>query len=313
VTITPSQREYTAFGERKSLKEWARDSRCPHTLPGLIYRVIKRGMSIREAFAPRHDPRVKYWRRAFGELKPLAEWSRDPRCPIPQRLLYSRVLKRGLTVEEAFARGPFDMEAVKPKRQRPVTAFGETKTAGEWEADPRARASAGLIVSRIRRGYAQEDAISKTATELTVLKTAGKAGKHFHEAFGERKTLGAWFRDSRCQVSRWGLYFRVLKMGMTVEQALDLGPHDPSRPRDPNRRGKRPGRKSRWTTVTAWGKTKTPEEWASDRRASVSARVIVGRLRSGWTPEQAIAKARYEHRRPGVQRTVKKKRRRRSV
>jgi hypothetical protein len=301
MATTTTQREYMAFGERKTLKEWAQDSRCPVTLAGLTYRVHKRGMSVREAFAVRHHPAAKHWRRAFGETKPLAEWSRDPRCPVSQRCLYMRVLKQGLTVEQAFMRGPVDMERVKPHRLRSVTAFGETKTAGKWADDPRAKASAGLIVARMRRGYTPEDAITKTPAELTAIKTLGKAGKHFHEAFGELKTLGAWFRDPRCKVSRWGLYFRVLKMGMTVQQALELGPHDPSRPRDPARKGKKRGRKPRWPKITAWGKTRAPEEWAADHRANVPARLIVERLRCGWTPEEAISKARYEHRRPGAQ------------
>lgn len=54
-----------------------------------------------------------------------------------------------------------------------------------------------------------------------------------------------------------------------------------------DRDGRPGGRRSEWR-VTAFGETRSPSEWVSDPRCSVSADVLRGRLRRGVPPEDAI-------------------------
>ncbi|NJO36248.1 MAG: hypothetical protein HC869_27585 [Rhodospirillales bacterium] len=68
---------------------------------------------------------------------------------------------------------------------------------------------------------------------------------------------------------------------MSVEEAFAKGAYDP--------KGKT---KRSWKSrpLTAWGETKTIEEWAADPRARVKMAVIVSRIKAGrHTPEQAIS------------------------
>ena len=200
-----------------------------------------------------------------------------------------------MTIEQAFARtyrAAVDPARL-PKRDRLVTAWGETKSAGEWETDPRAKVSARLIADRIRAGCSPEDAISLTPQQRSAAASMDRPSTRFQEAFGERKSMRAWARDPRCPVSHQGLFYRVLVAGMTVEEAFALGGHDPERRRRPSSRYKKLGRKPRWSTITAWGETRTLEEWAADPRARASARLIRVRIDAGYPPEAAISAPRW--------------------
>lgn len=295
------EKKYRAFGERKTLTEWGRDPRCPVSTDTLRDRVLLIGMTVEQAFAvkPRAAGDVPAERlyEAFGERKTLYAWSRDPRCPVSEACLRRRVHDRGMTVEQALAAPP-----QKPKHV--AEGFGERKSLSAWSRDPRCPISLACLVRRVLvQGKTVEQAFA-TKADLV---------KHMLSAFGERKPLNAWGRDPRCPVTRQALHVRVVKMGLTIEEAFALGPGEagkrPGRPRKyaddratrrranpPKPRG-RP-RNTDVRTITAWGETRTPEEWAADPRARVSARLIVQRVRSGYTPEQAITMRRGESRGP---------------
>ena len=215
---------------------------------------------------------------AFGERKSLAQWGSDPRCPVSRPGLYRRVNVIGLSVAEAFAHAPNTLRKKSLSKPRVLTAWGETKTLEEWAADPRTCASGPQMLSRIHRGFTPESAISKPMH-------AGHV-KYIHRAFGESKALGTWANDTRCPVSRQGLYHRVNVLGMSIEQAFARGAFE-----DVKRTTGRTYRvKARVVFLTAWGETKTLQEWAADPRARASFQLMLGRSRrGGYTPEQTIS------------------------
>ena len=100
-----------------------------------------------------------------------------------------------------------------------------------------------------------------------------------HQAFGESKCLHAWTVDPRCMVSEGGLR-RRLAAGETLEGAL-------SRP--PNL-SKTQSSIPSTTLVMAFGELKAVAAWSVDRRCEVSIRVLIKRLRTGMTPEEAMKK-----------------------
>ena len=280
----PEQPKYEAFGERKTLDEWSRDPRCRVSKESLRRRILVRGMTVDQALVAkpgttRFVPEERKY-EAFGERKSLHAWSRDPRCPVSATSLSLRVLARGMTVEQAFT------VKVEPAKYV-LEAFGERKSLHAWACDPRCPVSMGGLRYRI---------LDEGMTIEQAFAAEGGLVKHILEGFGERKALNAWGRDPRCPVSRQALHIRVVKMGLTIEEAFALGPRQadkrPGRP--PGLRRGRP--RKNLPPITAWGETKTPEEWATDPRARVRVKMILDRLRTGYTPEQAISMSRYTHR-----------------
>jgi hypothetical protein len=100
---------------------------------------------------------------------------------------------------------------------------------------------------------------------------ATKKNNGLYHAFGEWKTIGAWARDSRCHVSKQGLYLRVLTQGLTVEEALKMGTHQ-----------------VRAKQLTIQGETKTVREWAADPRCTVTVWMIWVRLQKRWPDDLAV-------------------------
>lgn len=90
-----------AFGETKSIADWAEDHRCKVNYRTLRARISDYGWSIEEAVA---TPEIEATlHSAFGEQKTLMEWIEDPRCVIKKRLvLTKRIAMRGWPVEMAL-------------------------------------------------------------------------------------------------------------------------------------------------------------------------------------------------------------------
>jgi len=83
---------------------------------------------------------------AFGETKTLADWSRDPRCPVSYFSLRRRV--QASTGEDAE-----EIIMAHPARRPPsggLTAFGETKSLADWARDPRCPVSYYGLRHRVR-------------------------------------------------------------------------------------------------------------------------------------------------------------------
>lgn len=106
-------RLYNAFGQSKTLAEWAEDDRVVEKNWRTIRRRIDLGYTVEEAFgtgfsslkearkilsARRNQPTIE----AFGESKTLAEWAEDSRCVVSKQLIFDR-MKRGWDAERAIA------------------------------------------------------------------------------------------------------------------------------------------------------------------------------------------------------------------
>lgn len=101
----------TAFGETKSLRDWARDKRCQVTKAGLRDR-LRNGSHPESAIT---DPPVSQgyngsWNHlitAFGEEKSLAAWLRDPRCQVRSDWTIVERIQLGATPEKAISTPSF--------------------------------------------------------------------------------------------------------------------------------------------------------------------------------------------------------------
>jgi len=90
------------------------------------------------------------------------------------------------------------------------------------------------------------------------------------EAFGEKKTLIDWLKDSRCIVNECQLRGRLV-LGIPDEEAITR----PIRPK--------------FVKIEAFGEAKMICEWAKDSRCTVSKASLRDRLERGMEPELAIA------------------------
>ncbi len=93
-------------------------------------------------------PRDSYL--AFGETKTLGEWSRDPRCIVPLRVLKTR-LNRGVPPERAITGPEVDTTLYE--------AFGEKKTLRAWADDPRCTVTINGLTKRLKFGWPVEAAV----------------------------------------------------------------------------------------------------------------------------------------------------------
>ncbi len=196
----------TAFGESKSLREWAKDPRCEVSIV-LLQGRMKVGFELETAMRRDGHRAEIVLLEAFGERKRLKDWSRDPRCSVTDVAIRHR-LQHGISLEEAIT-------APHTWRQSStiVTAFGETKNLSEWEKDPRARASASTIRKRVARGYSPERAIStEEYGQDTIIGT-------LVDAFGERKSIADWANDDRAAVLAPTIISR-LRRGYPPEMAI---------------------------------------------------------------------------------------------
>jgi hypothetical protein len=95
----------TAWGETKSITDWARDPRCKVGRTGLQRR-LQHGEKLEGALLdrpvsgnPRHGITVTAW----GETKSLPEWIRDPRCVARYPTAFYRIVVLKMNAEEALS------------------------------------------------------------------------------------------------------------------------------------------------------------------------------------------------------------------
>jgi len=275
-------RSLKAFGEKKSLPEWAEDRRCVVS-HDLLFARVHGGWDVEEAIrTPPSGRKVKMMRgrrqlTVFGETKMLARWAEDGRCQCSYDTLISR-LQHGWEPERAIT-SPKGSSADRRGRSNPknsilVTAWGETKLLTEWSKDPRAGCSHACMQFRIWSGLPPELAIELPAHGL-------RRGPHperskLMTAFGETKTIVEWAEDPRSVVERKQLYHRIF-MGWEPERALTTRSGD--REHEVAKRSK---------LLTAFGETKTVHEWAKDPRCVVGKTLLGARLNTGFEPEEAL-------------------------
>jgi len=94
---------------------------------------------------------------AFGEVKGVVAWSKDPRCSVSATTVSSR-LDKGWDAESAIA-SPAENSGGTYTVYTELSAFGTTKGLTDWSRDRRCRVSPTGIVDRLRRGWSAEDAI----------------------------------------------------------------------------------------------------------------------------------------------------------
>ena len=98
------------------------------------------------------------------------------------------------------------------------------------------------------------------------------------QAFGEIKTAKEWSRDPRCQIGYVGLHRRLTE-GVDPELAITT----PSRIQKKNVHPH---------SLTAFGETKSLQEWITDPRCKVPLATIYWRInRQGWTHEECLTLA----------------------
>ena len=265
-------RGHLAFGEHKTLRDWADDPRC-----GVAYDTLKARVKAEwpleqalttpvQASGMRGEPELV---KAWGEAKTIFDWALDPRCETAAQNIRMR-LKAGYAPEYAIATPTAAHSTEK------VAAFGEAKSLRAWARDPRAGATREAIRRRIANGMPVEEAITKPAMEMW------EGGL---TAFGEHKTLEAWAQDPRCVVSGSALGDR-LKRGLAPEEALTRSHGFVRRlaPEVASAHGVPPHAR----LVTAFGETKSANRWGQDPRCSISCTHLVKRLEGGMEPEEAI-------------------------
>lgn len=261
--VPSHSRFVTAFGETKTLHGWAADPRCVMSMPAFKAR-LDRGMTPEEAMTAEPERGVPKIAEAFGETKSIAGWSQDPRATVSAETIGDR-LRAGWAAEDAISK-PKDTSFEGGPRE----AFGEWKTLSEWAADPRSKTGYGNLVTRLAAGLTLEEALSLDAGVL-------RHGKYREtmEAFGERKTLGEWYRDPRLVVDGSRLGSR-LRLGWDLEQAMTAP------------EGSVYHKPEKGTYVTAFGETKNLTDWAEDARCVASRWDLSRRLGAGWEVERAM-------------------------
>lgn len=75
-----------AFGETKTIAQWADDPRC-RCPPTTLYSRLSTGASPENAITRPTLTEIS----AFGETKPLLEWAADPRCKVSYKVLWQRL------------------------------------------------------------------------------------------------------------------------------------------------------------------------------------------------------------------------------
>lgn len=149
-----------------------------------------------------------------------------------------------------------------PEREKPVTAWGETKILSEWLVDSRCKIDSRTdFHARIHRGWTPERALGSVTSEWS-----GTAV----QAFGEMKAVAEWLRDPRCGVAEGTLRWR-LSSGWKAEEAITRSVKD---------------------GYEIDGVAKSATDWLKEPIAQVgSYRTLMRRLKAGWDFEQALTTA----------------------
>jgi hypothetical protein len=145
-----------AFGERKPIIEWARDSRCVVKYGTLVSR-IQEGWDPTQAITQPVERRERQYSRppmvieAFGESKPVTEWKDDPRVQIKMNVFIRRI-QHGWSPEAAFTT-PLSVNRGRKEGNGPTyEIFGESKTIREWAQDERCAVSEMTLRKNLQSG-----------------------------------------------------------------------------------------------------------------------------------------------------------------
>lgn len=146
----------TAFGECKTLLDWAHDQRCIVSLATLLSRVKDQWDPERALTEASNSPADR-WRQpiaAFGLSKSLLEWELDERAQASAQLILSR-LRHGWQPEAAITTPAPSSPKAEPRA--PKTYCG--KTLSEWMRDPRCQVSRYTLERNFRARLPLEEAL----------------------------------------------------------------------------------------------------------------------------------------------------------
>jgi len=235
-----------AFGEEKSIKEWAEDERC----------LISEGALYQRIMYLKQDPEIAITfpvgvRKISirGEVKTVLQWFHDPRCKVSLLKLLTAVIEQDQRIlSGSFADVYFAFNEWKtlrswskdercrvslsallyrvlslnweikralitpPGNATLYSVFGEEKTLNDWVKDFRCRVSSSTIRVRLKKGFSFEEAV---LTPPRVFHSV------LYSAFGEEKRLSEWAKDSRCLVTICTAESRM-KRGYSFEKAITL-------------------------------------------------------------------------------------------
>ncbi|MFE5958061.1 MULTISPECIES: hypothetical protein [Streptomyces] len=195
--------QIAAFGESKTLREWAADERCAITREALRTRLALGWKPADAITTPRHDkPDLTYTHA--GRVLSLRGWAEQ--SGINYSTLYKRLKK--MTFADALEKG-----AEGPHFTLPVTAFGETKPLTHWAVDPRAGCAYETIRRRLAQGWDAEQAITEEPQQRSRL----GAGVPYR-AFGLSMGLEDWARHT--QVPAGHLRHQISQYDLPLEAAL---------------------------------------------------------------------------------------------
>lgn len=204
-----------AFGQHKTLTEWAKDSRCVVSRETVRTRLAL-GWEPEDAITrAKHDkPPLEFTYN--GRTLTLRGWAEQ--SAIKYHTLYRRITRRGMSLADALAEGP-DGSLLR----LPVTAFGETKPLYLWGVDARANCSTTTLRKRLREGWEPEQAITQEPDNRTVLGTGVPVS-----AFGDRMGLEDWARRTHIpsSVLRHWMEHHDLTLEATL-RSFGWTPHHP--------------------------------------------------------------------------------------
>jgi len=152
MTVSSDPEQIEAFGETRTVGDWAKDARC-RISDELLRSRIANGWHPEDAMTtPLGVGRERRtWLTAFGETKAVADWAEDRRCAVLLGTLRKR-LREGWEAEKALTT---------PRREgHLLTAWSETKTLAEWSRDPRARGGLKTLRWRLHQGWEPEEVVA---------------------------------------------------------------------------------------------------------------------------------------------------------
>lgn len=104
-----------------------------------------------------------------------------------------------------------------------VEAWGETKHYLDWLKDERCLVDKNTLYDRLFRRNAPPEiamTIKPDKGKTAWVNPDSKKKTHLFELEGEEKSILAWSKDERCNVNYQKLKYRLLKLGMNLEEAL---------------------------------------------------------------------------------------------
>ena len=231
----------------------------------------------------RNRPKIRHMEKITfrGEQKTLEEWRREFGSKVDPGIVSER-LAAGEDPLSALTR-PVDQDRLtegqiehasrllEPRPKRPygrlITAWGETKSFTDWLADPRCkvrqRATAYRRLDDL--GWSPEESLGTPARKMTPFSA------NLLRAFGYELTIKEWLESDMCVVG-YGTLKNRLDHGWEPELALSEPSGEPAPPR----------------VLEAFGERKRLADWANDPRCKVGPVTIMGRIKRGWTTEDAI-------------------------